>query len=445
MIKHPFNPLLKFIDILTILLAWGTACYIRFNLFSNLELNVNTNMYILFGLLISLVCYFCMELSGVYKLDISTSIFSTYKIGVLPIIKGAIVAFSISVIGIHFLARDSMSRSVILLFFLIMILLLIVQRFIIKSQKKSLPKTKPLIIGNQKIAADIKTELENIGLEVAKIIPLEKISSEKLSDIIKELQIKDVLVCLDNGDSSSLNDILNQTSKENVYTHIVPNISHFAILALEIGTIGSFPILSVNQHVLYGFNLVIKRVLDLVTSVVALILFAPIFCCFSILIKLSSHGPVFYLQERTGMDGVPFKMYKFRSMKSNAEADTGPVWTTPDDSRTTAFGKFMRKTSLDELPQLINVLKGQMSIVGPRPERPVFVEKFKSEILSYTQRHKIKPGITGWAQINGYRGNTDINKRIKFDLHYINNWSIIFDLKIIILTFVKGFISKDAY
>ena len=167
--------------------------------------------------------------------------------------------------------------------------------------------------------------------------------------------------------------------------------------------------------------------------------------CIALCIRLTSKGPVLYKQERVGWGGKPLQMYKFRTMPVNAEQVSGPVWNKPEDRRATPFGAFLRKTSLDELPQLFNVIKGEMSLVGPRPERPVFVEKFKHEVPGYMQKHRVKAGITGWAQINGWRGDTDLTKRIEHDLYYIRNWSLLFDLKILCLTLIRGFVNKNAY
>ena len=177
----------------------------------------------------------------------------------------------------------------------------------------------------------------------------------------------------------------------------------------------------------------------------ALILFSPTMIVVSIIIKMTDSGPLIYKQERVGLKNEPFYMYKFRSMVVQKEADEKSRWTVKDDPRVTPIGRFMRKTSIDELPQLFNILKGDMSLVGPRPERPQFVEKFKEEIPRYMIKHQVRPGLTGWAQVNGYRGDTSIRKRIEFDLYYIENWTLGFDFKIILLTFFKGFINKNAY
>lgn len=192
-------------------------------------------------------------------------------------------------------------------------------------------------------------------------------------------------------------------------------------------------------------NMVIKRVMDIVGSVFGIIITSPILLIIAILVKATSPGPVIFKQERVGMHNEPFYMYKFRSMEQQTEEDEKRAWTVRNDPRVTAVGKILRKTSLDELPQLFNILKGDMSLVGPRPERPLFVEKFKEEIPRYMIKHQVRPGLTGWAQVNGYRGDTSIKKRVEYDLYYIENWTLGLDIKIIILTFFTGFINKNAY
>ncbi len=196
-----------------------------------------------------------------------------------------------------------------------------------------------------------------------------------------------------------------------------------------------------NSNMLNAF---VKRSVDIFGAVVAIILFSPVMLVTSF-IKATSPGPLIFKQERIGRHNRPFYMYKFRSMVVQDEKDEKKGWTTKNDPRVTPIGKFIRKASIDELPQLFNILKGDMSLVGPRPERPQFVEKFKEEIPRYMIKHQVRPGLTGWAQVNGYRGDTSIRKRIEYDLYYIENWTLGFDFKIIFLTFFKGFINKNAY
>jgi exopolysaccharide biosynthesis polyprenyl glycosylphosphotransferase len=196
---------------------------------------------------------------------------------------------------------------------------------------------------------------------------------------------------------------------------------------------------------LYGWNAVLKRGLDLSASLAALSLFAPLIVIIAILIKASSRGPVLYRQQRMGLDCRPFTLLKFRSMRLEAEPAGVAIWSKKNDPRRTRVGAWLRRTSLDELPQLINVLKGEMSLVGPRPERPQFIEGFRQCIPRYMLRHKIQAGMTGWAQIHGYRGDTSIEERLRYDLEYIQQWSLLFDLKILLLTLVKGFFHKNAH
>ena len=191
--------------------------------------------------------------------------------------------------------------------------------------------------------------------------------------------------------------------------------------------------------------MMVKRCMDVCGSLAAIVVFSPVMLLMVLLIKLTSPGPLIFKQERVGLHNRPFQMYKFRSMEVQKERDEQKCWTVKNDPRVTGIGKFMRKTSIDELPQLFNVLKGDMSLVGPRPERPQFVEKFREEIPRYMVKHQVRPGMTGWAQINGYRGDTSIRKRIEYDLYYIENWTVGLDLKILFLTFFKGFINKNAY
>ena len=189
----------------------------------------------------------------------------------------------------------------------------------------------------------------------------------------------------------------------------------------------------------------VKRVMDVVLSTAALFFLLPVFLMTALAIKCEDHGPVLFVQQRAGKDRKPFYMYKFRSMEKQSPREEKRAWTVRNDPRVTPVGKFLRRTSIDELPQLFNILKGDMSLVGPRPERPLFVEKFKEEIPRYMVKHQVRPGLTGWAQVNGLRGDTSIRKRVEYDLFYIENWTLGFDLKIILMTFFTGFINKNAY
>ncbi|MGZ4969871.1 MAG: undecaprenyl-phosphate glucose phosphotransferase [Methylobacter sp.] len=214
---------------------------------------------------------------------------------------------------------------------------------------------------------------------------------------------------------------------------------------LSLNTVAGIPTLDFSVSPLHGVNRYIKEVMDRLFALILLVLISPLLLLIAVGVKLSSKGPVFYRQERVGWNNRSFTMLKFRSMPVDAEAKTGAVWAKPGENRATRFGGFLRKTSLDELPQLINVLMGDMSLVGPRPERPDFVEVFKDQVPNYMKKHMVKAGITGWAQVNGWRGDTDLNRRIEHDLYYIQHWSVWFDLEIALRTVLTGFINKNAY
>ena len=226
---------------------------------------------------------------------------------------------------------------------------------------------------------------------------------------------------------------------------VIPASYEFLSLRGGLDELGDLPLVGLSSSPLYGWDRVYKRTFDLVFGTLILVIVSPIMLLISLLIKLTSQGPILYSQERVGMDGRTFHMVKFRTMKVDAEKETGPVWAKENDPRRTKIGTFLRRTSLDELPQLLNVVKGEMSLVGPRPERPNFVKEFKNRIPSYMLRHRIKAGMTGWAQVNGWRGNTSLEKRIEHDLYYIQNWSIGFDLRILFLTLWSGLFNQSAY
>ena len=258
-------------------------------------------------------------------------------------------------------------------------------------------------------------------------------------EIIKRERIDHVYVALPLEEHVKMLGLVEVTNREGVDVHVVPDLLQFIALRARLENLDGVPIISLNDVPLRGFNSLLKRMIDVSLSGMALIALSVPFLLIALLIKRGSRGPVFYTQERMGLDGKAFHVYKFRSMYVGAEDDTGPVWARDDDPRCTPVGQWLRKLDLDELPQLWNVFRGDMSIVGPRPERPYFVEQFKHRIPQYMLRHKVKAGITGWAQVNGWRGNTSLEKRIEYDLYYIENWSVGLDLKIMWLTVVRGF------
>ncbi len=239
--------------------------------------------------------------------------------------------------------------------------------------------------------------------------------------------------------------LIESTSREMVDVKVVPDLLQVIALRARLEDLDGVPVINVNDVPLQGINSAVKRAIDVVISASALAVLGIPLGLVALAVRLTSRGAVFYRQERMGLDGKSFTIVKFRSMYNDAERETGPVWATEDDPRVTPFGRFLRRSNLDEMPQLWNVLCGDMSIVGPRPERPHFVQQFKHRIPQYMLRHKVKAGLTGWAQVNGWRGNTPLEKRIEYDLYYIENWSVRLDLKIMWLTLLRGFFHKHAY
>jgi Undecaprenyl-phosphate glucose phosphotransferase len=251
-------------------------------------------------------------------------------------------------------------------------------------------------------------------------------------------------VALPLEEHTRLLDLIEISSRECIDIKVVPDLLQFIALRARLEDLDGLPVINLNDVPLQGVHAWVKRGLDIALSGAALVALAVPLAAIAALVRWSSPGPVFYRQERMGLDGKAFTVYKFRSMRVDAEAETGPVWARDDDPRATPVGRWLRRFDLDELPQLWNVLRGDMSIVGPRPERPFFVEQFKHRLPQYMLRHKVKAGITGWAQVNGWRGNTSLEKRLEYDLYYIENWSVTLDLKIIWLTVVRGLFQRGV-
>ena len=262
---------------------------------------------------------------------------------------------------------------------------------------------------------------------------------------IENQQIDQIWLTMPLGSEKKVKQILGYLKYTTADIRFIPDLFSFRLINHSVSDLFGMPVINLSVSPMDGMNRLIKNAEDKIISALILITILPLMIILAIGVKISSRGPVFYRQERVSWNGTPFNMYKFRSMPVNAESASGAVWAKSGENRATRFGAFLRKTSLDELPQFWNVLKGDMSIVGPRPERPVFVDRFKNEIPGYMQKHMVKAGITGWAQINGWRGDTDLAKRIEYDLYYIENWSMGFDIKIIFLTIFRGFINENAY
>ena len=282
--------------------------------------------------------------------------------------------------------------------------------------------------------------------DAAEIAGLECFGSiDDAERVIAEESIDHIFVALPHASSSTMVALLDRLVRSTVSIHVVPDLLQFMVLRSRVEDIDGLPMINLSETRLDGWSRLVKRVFDLLVATTALIVAAPVMVVIAIAIWLEDRGPILYRQVRMGLDGKPFDIYKFRSMRVGAEQESGAKWAEPNDPRRTQVGRLIRAWSLDELPQLLNVLFGDMSLVGPRPERPQFVEQFRAEYPQYMLRHKVRAGITGWAQVHGWRGNTSIRMRIEHDLYYIQNWSLLLDMKILFMTLIHGLRHENAY
>lgn len=371
-------------------------------------------------------------------------------------------------IGILFvvLKEINFSRSMLFLFYFLNIFLdetvRMIIRYILRNiRKKGLNQKHILLVGYSRAAEEyIDRILQNpqwgynvrgilddnvkAGTTYKGIKVLGRIAN--LMVILPENRLDEIAITLGLSEYYRLEEIVALCEKSGVHTKFIPDYNNIIPTKPYTEDLLGLPVINIRYVPLTNtFNMVVKRLMDIGGSIFAIILFSPVMLLAAVLVKLTSPGPLIYKQERVGLHNQNFLMYKFRSMEIQPKEEEKKAWTVKNDPRVTGIGKLMRKTSIDELPQLFNILKGDMSLVGPRPERPFFVEKFREEIPRYMVKHQVRPGLTGWAQVNGYRGDTSIRKRIDYDLYYIENWTLGLDVKILIMTIFKGFINKNAY
>ncbi|MDT8451878.1 MAG: undecaprenyl-phosphate glucose phosphotransferase [Gammaproteobacteria bacterium] len=318
-----------------------------------------------------------------------------------------------------------------------------------------------VIVGTGEQAAVVADRLRRstwFGLEISALFGAntEKLppwlKSKKIISTVSELRqyvdesdVDQVWISLPHSEEKIIREVITVLEGLPVEIRYVPDIFEYQLMHHSLSEVAGVPVVNISYSAIDGANRIIKTLEDYVLAFLLLVLASPVMLVIAAGVKLSSPGPVLYRQQRMGWNEQIFTMFKFRSMPIEAENETGPVWANELDNRATAFGSFLRKTSLDELPQLFNVLMGEMSLIGPRPERPVFVEQYKDEIPHYMKKHLVKAGVTGWAQVHGWRGNTCLHARIEHDLYYIENWSLWLDIKIIVMTVFRGLIHKNAY
>jgi len=355
------------------------------------------------------------------------------------------------------------SRATLLMFLLCAIVFVILGRAIVRaiverSHRDGKRLDRVLIAGSGELARAVVERVNShrelgflvVGYlrngEESKLTNLECLGTiDQAEEVIAAQNIDHVFVALPHASSEAMMALLDRLVRSVVAIHVVPDLLQFMVLRSRVEDLDGLPTINLSETPLEGWSRFLKRGFDLIVATIALIVFSPVMLIVAIAIKLGDRGPIFYRQERMGLDGKPFDIFKFRSMRVGAEKDTGAKWAEKNDPRRTRVGRFIRETSLDELPQLFNVLLGDMSVVGPRPERPQFVERFRAEFPHYMLRHKVRAGITGWAQVHGWRGNTSIRMRIEHDLYYIENWSLMLDLKILFMTLIHGLKHENAY
>lgn len=368
----------------------------------------------------------------------------SYRKELMDIIRANGIGFMIFILVLYFIKQEHFSRQMLCIFFFINISLEFASRYLIrtilwKMRKQGLNQKHILMIGESQMAEQYMDRLrENPkwGYQVFAHLKDE----EKLERILEGNELDEVVIALRAEDYGKLVRIVDVCEKAGVHTKMIPDFGNVISTRPYIEDVQGIPVIHVRRVPLNIMrNRVAKRAVDLIGATVAIILFSPVMLLTVLVVALTEEGSVIYRQERVGLHNQVFYMYKFRSMIMQDEEKEKAEWSTRNDPRITPVGKLIRRTSIDELPQLFNVLKGEMSLVGPRPERPQFVQKFRDEIPRYMVKHQVRPGMTGWAQINGYRGDTSIEKRIEYDLYYIENWTMVFDMKILILTIFKGF------
>ena len=441
--------LTRFADALLVLFAWVLAYPIRFHWFKFSRYpEVPPVEYYLALLPLILVLWLAgFQFFGLYRYDRvirrSTEIYTLFRAH-----AGTLVIFTALT---YFITQYRFSRGVILIFgFLVLIFCwsyrIISRKVLRELTKRGIHTTQMVAIGEGRALQYVLHQLRRypeLGVKIAEVIGPEGYAS--VLEKILSHKPKMVLIGVARKDAEYLSTWIQQLKDEPIDLQIIPDYADFLTLGAAVESFAGVPLVQLNESPLFGYLAWSKRFMDLTCSGLGLLVLSPVLFFVALLIKLTSKGPIFYFQERMGLDGQTFRMYKFRSMQVDAEQKTGAVWAIQNDDRRTPIGTLLRSTSIDELPQLWNVFVGDMSLVGPRPERPVFVSKFRHEIPNYMLRHKVKTGITGWAQVNGWRGDTSLEKRIECDLYYIRNWSLWLDVKILILTVFKGFVHKNAY
>ena len=467
--QQHFNRLQVVMDAVVVIVSYAFAWWLKFSSgFVDKEIGVLSFEFYMRALILIVPLYILLYYAfNLYtpkrvqgrRLEFSNIVLAN-TVGLLILMAGFFLALSYSE------QLKNFSRSMFIYFFMINIILEEIERLMIRAFLRSLRKNgynqkHILLVGYSKAAEQYIDRIKQNpqwGYNIRGILDdniargtmykgVKVIGSVgNLSYILPENKLDEIAITLGLEEYYKLEKIVAECEKSGVHTKFIPDYGNIIPTRPYTEDLLGLPVINIRYVPLSNtFNALIKRLTDIIGSIICIIIFSPIMLTSAVLVKMTSKGPLIFKQERVGLHNKPFQMYKFRTMYVQTEEEEKKGWTQKNDPRVTSVGRFLRKTSLDEFPQLFNVLKGDMSLVGPRPERPQYVEKFREEIPRYMIKHQVRPGMTGWAQVNGYRGDTSIRKRIEHDLYYIENWTLGLDIKILFLTVFKGFINKNAY
>lgn len=377
-------------------------------------------------------------------------------------------AFAVALVlgGLYIINQPDFSRSMLIFFVSFNVLFMMIHRVVVRCivvslGKRGINQKAVLLVGYSRateqyidrlianpewgyVVRGILDDRIPAGVEYKGVKVLGNLAN--LEFILPENKLDEIGITLALEDYNKLESIVSMCEKSGVHTKFIPDYNSIIPSSPYTEDLMGLPVINIRHVPLTNIvNRVVKRTIDIIGSLVAIIIFSPVMLIAAIGISASKGGSVIFKQERVGLHNKPFIMYKFRTMIEQSPEDEESKWTKKNDERVTPFGKWLRKTSLDEIPQFFNILKGDMSLIGPRPERPYFVEQYKEKIPRYMVKHQVRPGLTGWAQVNGLRGDSSIRKRIEYDIYYIENWTLLFDIKILLMTFITGFINKNAY
>lgn len=461
-----FNRLHIVLDAVIVAVSYTTAWYLKFaSPFSDIDINVGalpvrTYFEMLYVIVPGyLVLYYAFNLYTPKRATV-------HRYEILNIFQANTVGMVVLMAGWYLVAQIHFSRSMMAMFYCINIILTTLCRSVIRIllqyfREKGYNLKYILLVGYSRATEEYIKRINanpQWGYVVRGIlddhVPAGTLYKgvkvvgciENLLYILPENKLDEIAITLSLKDYDNLEHIVDLCEKSGVHTKFIPDYNSLFPSRPYTEDLMGLPVINIRYVPLTNtLNWCMKRLVDIAASLVGLVVASPVMLIAAIAVRCSSRGPVIFKQERIGLHNKPFRMYKFRTMEVQKPSSEEKGWTTKNDPRVTKVGKFLRRTSIDELPQLFNILKGDMSVVGPRPERPHFVEQFKEEIPRYMVKHQVRPGLTGWAQINGYRGDTSIKRRIEFDIFYIENWTMSFDIKIMFLTIFRGFINKNAY